>query len=687
MTAARAHRPFRTAFPPCRALLARLGAGRPGLVFPGLVLPGLLFLGLGLVGPSGVARAADYFAGDPSTGDLYGAAVASVGDLNHDGYGDFAVGDPGDDNGGTDAGRVFVYFGRAANLPTTPDLVLRVGNGGDQFGFSIVGLGRFNGDEFDDLAVGAPNNDGAGLDAGRVYIFYGGANMNATPDLNLAGQTAGDHFGWSLAGGFDFNGDGTPDLAVGAPDRSNAQLQAGEVRIFYGASSPSTTAAVILAGENARDQFGFALHGAGHFNGDTFDDLVVGAPQQFQLNKGRAYVCLGRAGSGAPTRVTFEGTNGTDRFGWAVGGGGNVNGDGYDDIVVGAPRHDANSVDNGSAYLFLGGATPDVEADAQIDGRLGNDHLGLALALDGDYNKDGKDDLITGSPDANDNGTDSGNIEIWLGGSPLDSGSRILLTGPEPAPGVGAGDHFGAALAFVDYNGDGRAEVLGGAPDGNLPNGETVGLAALKFYPGTLVPVSLTGFEAHALDGRALLEWRTPGDDQPLGFHVERRVAAEAGTTEDAWQRRTGAPLVADGDGIWRFNDAIDGLPADATTLEYRLVALERSGATTLFGPYRLVTEPAFSDRLLQNAPNPLPAGGETHIRFLAARDAAARLVMYDLTGRPVRHLLETTVASGWTELTWDGRDDAGRPLPAGAYFYRLELGAKVLTRKLLLRP
>lgn len=129
--------------------------------------------------------------------------------------------------------------------------------------------------------------------------------------------------------------------------------------------------------------------------------------------------------------------------------------------------------------------------------------------MDGDYNKDGKDDVITGSPDANDKGTDSGNIEIWYGASPLDTGSRILVTGPEPAPGVGAGDHFGSAVAFVDYNGDGRAEVLGGAPDGNLPTGETVGLAAVNFYPGTLVPVALTGFEAQWLDGGVLLHWFT----------------------------------------------------------------------------------------------------------------------------------------------------------------------------------
>lgn len=635
----------------------------------------------GLAGAGATARAADYFSGDPATGDLYGAAAAGVGDLNHDGFQDFAIGDPGDDNGGSDAGRVFIYFGRAANLPTTPDLVLRVGNGGDRFGFALAALGRFNGDEYDDLAVGAPYNDGGGLDAGRVYVFYGGATMNTTADLTLTGLSAGDHFGWSLGGRFDFDDDGHDDLAVGAPDRSNLLLQAGEVRIFYGGSGPSSSAAVILPGEGARDQFGFAVHGAGHFNGDAYDDLVVGAPQQFELNKGKAYVCLGRSGSADPVRVGFQGTNGTDRFGWSVGGGGNVNGDGFDDVVVGAPRHDANSVDNGSVYLFLGGSTPDIEADERIDGRLGNDHLGLAVAMDGDYNKDGKDDVITGSPDANDKGTDSGNIEIWYGASPLDTGSRILVTGPEPAPGVGAGDHFGSAVAFVDYNGDGRAEVLGGAPDGNLPTGETVGLAAVNFYPGTLVPVALTGFEAQWLDGGVLLHWRTPGDDQPLGFHVERRLAPEAD-----WQRRTTEPLVAEGDGVWRFLDAFDDAPSGTASPGYRLVALERSGAMNIFGPYTVTLEPRGGDRLLQNAPNPVPPGSATHIRFQSMRDADARLVVYDLNGRPVRHLLKATVAAGWTELTWDGRDDAGRALPAGAYFYRLELGDRTLNRKLLLR-
>src|SRR5262249_20898853 len=142
----------------------------------------------------------------------------------------------------------------------------------DQMGTSVAAAGDFNHDGFPDLIVGAPNNDAGGLDAGRVYVFYGNSGNDGVADLILTGAAAGDHFGTSVAAAGDVNGDGNDDIIVGASGAGGT----GRAYVFFGGPSPSTVPGLTLNGAAAGDLFGDRVASAGDFNADGFGDVIVG---------------------------------------------------------------------------------------------------------------------------------------------------------------------------------------------------------------------------------------------------------------------------------------------------------------------------------------------------------------------------------------------------------------------------
>jgi len=165
----------------------------------------------------------------------------------------------------------------------------------DHFGWNVSSAGNLNGDAYEDLIVGAPGNDTGGLDAGAVYIFYGRSltnmvDINATnADIIITGDNAGDKFGWDVAGIGDIDGDTVDDIIVGAPGAAGNQ---GRAFIFFGstiANGTSADADVVLNGTlGTAELFGHSVDGAGDFNGDTYDDVIIGAP-----GSDRAYIFLG----------------------------------------------------------------------------------------------------------------------------------------------------------------------------------------------------------------------------------------------------------------------------------------------------------------------------------------------------------------------------------------------------------
>jgi hypothetical protein len=259
-------------------------------------------------------------------------SVAGVGDVNGDGYADVLV--VLSEYAGENRGFAYVYLGGATGLATTPATTFS-GPGSAQFWADGASAGDVNGDGYGDVVIGAANMTDA-------YVYLGGAaGLATTPAVTFTGPS-GSSFGLSVSGAGDVNGDGYADLVAGGQGVSKAYVYLG------GASGPGTTPAATLTGSYSSD-LGNAVASAGDVNGDGYADLVVGA-----IGSSQAYVYLGGAmGLSTTPSATLAGPGGSN-FGDAVASAGDVNGDGYADVVVGAPR--ASSI-QGMAYLYLGGTS------------------------------------------------------------------------------------------------------------------------------------------------------------------------------------------------------------------------------------------------------------------------------------------------------------------------------------------
>ena len=292
---------------------------------------------------------------------------------------------------------------------------------GDQFGAAVCTAGDVNGHGYDDVVVGAPYNDTAGTDAGRAYVFYGGASPNNAVDLTLTALAAGDHFGLAVGTAGDVNVDGYDDVVAGAPNNDAAGADAGAAYVFYGGASPDAVADATLTAEAAGDDFGFAVGTAGDVNGDGRADIVIGAYGNDAIagNAGRAYVCyLDPPKAACRLQVTMPGEDAGDFKGFSVAAVGDVNGDGYDDFIVGAPRRDTRAgTDAGTAYLYYGGPALDASADLHLLGAAADDDFGWSVGAAGDVNGDGYDDWIVGASYNDAGGTDAGRAYVYFGGA------------------------------------------------------------------------------------------------------------------------------------------------------------------------------------------------------------------------------------------------------------------------------
>ncbi|MCP3977614.1 MAG: peptidoglycan DD-metalloendopeptidase family protein [bacterium] len=338
--------------------------------------------------------------GAAEAGDRFGASLA-VGDFDGDGIEDLAIGAPGEDVGNLgNAGAVNVLLGSNAGLTATGSQIWHqdspnIGGGAegdDRFGESLA-TGNFDGDPYDDLAIGAPGEGvvvgGTNLaDAGAVHVFYGTASglsavgdqlwHQATPGVRGAAE-AWDIFGAALAAG-DFNDDGEDDLAIGAPrDSVGTEAQAGAVNVLLGSGSGLTAAGDqiwhqdkpgIKGRAEAGDVFGYSLVSA-DFDGDGNDDLGVGVPGEDvgSIDGAGAVNVLFGGNSGLTVRdqiydqdkqgIKYDAEPG-DAFGTTLAAG-KYDGDGSDDIAIGVPNESIGvsnqKVSAGAVAVIYGGAT------------------------------------------------------------------------------------------------------------------------------------------------------------------------------------------------------------------------------------------------------------------------------------------------------------------------------------------
>ncbi len=268
----------------------------------------------------------DGFRLDGAVGLGAGVGLASAGDFNGDGLSDVLIGEPFNSANGELSGRTYVVFGSADPVPASRNLaelsgaeVLRIdGQQDDLAGFALAGIGNFNADDYADILIGAPITAGIGLNVGRSYVVYGRPSTSdeVAPPVRLGELDPqqgfvmfgeGGNFGATVSGVGDFNGDGLGDLMIGAPNATGVDLRTGRSYVLFGTSEPfpepimmgalDGNAGFKLDGEIFRDKSGNSISGAGDVNGDGFADLVIGAADALNsTDQGRSYVVYGHAG-------------------------------------------------------------------------------------------------------------------------------------------------------------------------------------------------------------------------------------------------------------------------------------------------------------------------------------------------------------------------------------------------------
>ena len=443
--------------------------------------------------------------------DHSGSAVSGAGDVNGDGIDDLIIGAPGaDPNRNSMAGESYVVFGKNSGFSSLLNLrTLNGSNGfvingidaGDDSGCTVSGAGDVNGDGINDLIIGASRADPNGNStAGESYVLFGN-NSGFSSSLNLStldgtngfvinGIDAGDRSGGPVSGAGDVNGDGLSDLIIGGSS-------AGESYVVFGQSSGFSSSLNLSAldgsnGFSISGRSAVSVSGAGDINGDGIDDVIIGAPfadPNGNSEAGESYVVFG-SNSGFSSSLDLNALDGTNGFvingidandfsGNSVSGAGDVNGDGLDDLIIGATFADSNGNSYaGESYVVFGSnsgfsssldlSTLDGANGLTFSGANSNDFSGRSVSSAGDINGDGIDDVtISGGVDEDYVvfGSNSG-FSSSLDLSTLDGTNGFVISGTFPSSVSGAGDINADGIddliigeSGADPNGNSRAGV------------------------------------------------------------------------------------------------------------------------------------------------------------------------------------------------------------------------------------
>ncbi len=523
---------------------------------------------------------------------LYGWSVGSAGDANGDARGDFIVGAPNQSPpiGFLNSGRATLYNGSNGAAIWTA-----WGNGtGAGFGTAVAGGVLFDGDPGGDVAIGSPSLSWAGLDSGRVEVRRG---YDGIVLLQIEGLVNGDNLGASVARIGDVNADGVDDVVVGAPYADHVYFSlplvatitdedAGRVQVISGA-----TGAVLLTvwGTSQGDLLGTSVDGVGDVNADGIPDFVAGATQIGGPTALAGYAKVYSGLNGAVLR-TWNGTNATDRFGYAVAGVGTVNLDGVPDVAVGMPYYEDFPYNDRGGVRVFSGASGSVLT--QLLGSETSSHMGWSIDSLGDVTQDGLAEYVVGEPHHDAGGVDAGRVHLVSG---LFGTTISFLNGS-------AGENLGWSVAGLgDVDGDGDLDLAAGGPlhdagvvadtgivrviavNGSVGTGITLGQIAQRVGAANdHLGWSLAGVGDVDLDGRG--DWIA--GTAPINFIVftgPGYADVVSGKTNDLLFRIDG---LVTGDGFARSVAGIgdldgDGLPDAAIGAPFADVPFQDAGCVT----------------------------------------------------------------------------------------------------------
>ena len=630
--------------------------------------------------------------------DRSGYSVAGAGDVNNDGYDDILIGARGaDNNSRVESGSSYVVFGSVT--PTTVNLA-SLGSAGfridgaaadDRSGTSVSGAGDVNKDGYDEILIGASGADNnSRFNSGSSYLVFGSATPT-TVDLaslgsagfRIDGATSPDNSGWSVAGAGDVDDDGVPDLLVGAPFHGSA----GSAYVIFGKSDTGTidlnslgTAGFLMDGGKS----GEAVAGAGDVNNDGLADLLIGARTANNNNRaasGSTYVVFGKSDSGTidlnnlgTAGFRIDGAASDNQSGYAVDGAGDIDDDGYPDLLIGAPSASNNGrIGSGSSYVVYGKATStNVDlatlgtAGFRIDGAAAVDKSGSAVAGLGDVNGDGDADVLIGAPETdNNNRSTSGSSYLiveappvyttpgaptGVTGTPADQQVQLSWTAPASDGGAAISGYqietstaggpwtvstantgtptTSATLTGLTNGTAYQFRVSAINPAGTGPTSDPSATTTPRTTPGA--PTGVTGTPA---DQQVQLSWTAPASDGGAaisGYQIETSTAGGPWTTAIA---NTGTPTTS---------ATLTGL-TNGTAYQFRVSAINPAGTGPTSDPSATTTP-----RTTPGAPTGVtgtPADQQVQLSWTApASDGGAAISGYQI---------ETSTAGGpWTVST-----------------------------------
>ena len=445
-----------------------------------------------------LATSVTWMATGDREGAYFGTSVATAGDVNGDGYDDVIVGAPGYSNGQSGEGAVFVYYGSSSGLKDKHDWMVESNQVNAAFGKSVATAGDVNGDGFDDIIIGAPGYADGQANEGAAFVYYGsGGGLSTSANWQIKSNQSGASLGWSVATAGDVNGDGYADVIVGAPWYGNGQVNEGAAFVYHGSSTglsrvPPTVMSDPVPQPDWRAEsnqeesfFGISLATAGDVDNDGYADVIIGADfyDHGQQNEGAVFLYHGSSAglSTAPPNVSepapkpnwfAESNQEYSYFGGSVATAGDVNKDGFDDVIIGASWYDLDeNFECGAAFVYHGSASglstasslppePTPRPDWRKVSDQESSYFGVSVSTAGDVNADGYADVIVGAVDYSNGKTDEGAAFVYHG-----SASGLQTTVGWMGDGNQETSSFGSAVAEAgDINKDGLADVIIGAP-------------------------------------------------------------------------------------------------------------------------------------------------------------------------------------------------------------------------------